>query len=154
MQPFRIRLVDAERADFEPPQRAAVPAERRRDRPHVRPRADAQVELRDTVAIRDDVERVHLRAPHRHVHLHPAPREPVRTLAADLHRRSGRDRQLDLAAEVLESLLQLVGRRRRVLLDDVPLGIAGRRRRREIDVRDVALVQADEAWLQLGRPTG
>ena len=129
-----------------------MPAERRRDRPHVRPRADAKVERATPSAIRDDFERVHLRTPHRHLHLHPAPREPVGTLTADLHRRHGRDRQLDLAAEFREPLLQLAGRRRRVPLEDVSLRIAGRRRRREIDVRDVTLVQSDEAWLQLGRP--
>ena len=102
------------------------------------------------VAIREDVERVHLRAPHRHLHLHAAPRELVGTLAADLHRRGGRDRQLDLAAEALEPLLELLGCRRVVLLDDVALRVAGRRRRAERSiVRDVPLVQADEALRSL-----
>ena len=95
-----------------------------------------------------------MRAPERHVHLHPAPGEPVGALTADLHRRGGGDRQLDVAAEGLESFLQLVPGRRLVPLDDLPLGIAGRGRRREIDLRDVSLVQSDEAWLQLSCPTG
>ena len=60
----RIRrhgLRDVERADLGSPQRPAVAAERVRDRSHVRPGADAQVETSPTpsLAIRDDVERVH-----------------------------------------------------------------------------------------------
>ena len=124
------------------------------DRPNVRPRADAQVEARNSVRIRDDVERVDLRTPQGHVHLHTAPRQPVGALAADLHRRGGGDRQLDLTAEGLEAFLQHGGRWRLVPLGDLALRVAGRGRRREVDVRDVSLVQSDEARLQLSCPPG
>ena len=42
MQPLRVGLLDAERPDRRAPQRPAVPAERLRERAHVRPRADVQ----------------------------------------------------------------------------------------------------------------
>ena len=47
-------------------------------------------------------------------------------LAADLHRRGGRDRQLDLAAQVLETLDELVLRRRLARVERLPFRIAGR----------------------------
>ena len=125
-----------------------------RSRGRTCPSSTRRSSAHDAVAVRDDVERVDLRAPHGHLHLHPAPREPVGTLTADLHRRHGRDRQLDLAAEALEPLLELVRAGGVVPFEDLSLRIAGRGRRREVDLRDVALVEPDEAWRQLGRPAG
>jgi hypothetical protein len=46
----------------------------------------------------------------------------VGALTADLDRRRGRDRQLDLAAEARERALELVGRRRLLAPDDVASG--------------------------------
>ena len=66
----------------------------------------------------------------RHLHLDAAPRELVRALTADLDRGGGRDRQLDLAAEALEPLAELVLARRRVAFRDLPLRIPGRGSRR------------------------
>ena len=43
---------------------------------------------------------------------------------------------------------------RRVLLDDLPFRVPGRRRGREVDVRDVALVEPNEAWGQPSCRTG
>ena len=43
---------------------------------------------------------------------------------------------------------------RRVLLERLPFRIARRGRRGQVDVRDVALVQADEAWSKSSCPTG
>ena len=63
----------------------------------------------DAVRIRDDVERVDARAPQRHLHLDAASVQLVGALTADLDRRRGRDRQLDLAPEGLERALELVG---------------------------------------------
>ena len=97
------------------------------------------------------VERVDPRAPHRHLDRDAAPCQLVRALAADLHRRGGRDRQLDLAAEAREPLspapLRVGGSCRSTTL---ALGVAGRRARREVDVGDVALVEPDEAWREFG----
>ena len=53
----RVGLVDPERPDRRAAQGRAVPAERLRDRPHVRPRADSQLES-DAVPYRRDLERV------------------------------------------------------------------------------------------------
>src|SRR5437764_13467168 len=119
-------------------------AERDRQRPDVRPGADVDVKRHLLARIRDDVERVHPRAPHRHLHLDAAPREPVRTLTADLHRGCGGDRQLDLTAEALEQRLQLALAGRCMALDDLSLRIPGGRSRGEVDFRAVALVPAYE----------
>ena len=143
--PLRIGLVDSERPDFRPPQRRAVPAERLGDRPDIGSRADPQVEPDNAVAIGDDVERVHPGAPQRHLDAIAAPVQPVGPLAADLDRRGSRDRQLDLAAEAREPPLELLLVRRLQALDDLALAVAGRRARREVDLRDVALVEPDEA---------
>ena len=99
----------------------------------------------DAVAIGDDVERVYLRAPERHLDRHAAPVQAVRALAADLDRGGGRDRQLDLPAEARELRLELVRGRRLVPVELLPLRIAGRRPRAQVDVREVALVEPDEA---------
>ena len=56
----------------------------------------------------------------------PSPRQPVGALAADLHRRGGRDRQLDLAAEARRAARRARRPERRVPLDDLALRIAGR----------------------------
>ena len=145
---------DAERPDLRSPQRAAVPAERARDRPHVGAGADAHVERDHVVCIRDDVERVDRRAPQGHLDLDAAPCEPVCALPADLHRGRRGDRQLDLAAEAREPALELRLARRLELLDDRALRIAGRGPRRQVDVGEIALVQADEAWGDLSCPSG
>jgi hypothetical protein len=79
--------------------------------------------------------------------------EPVRTLAPDLHRRRRRDRQLDLAAELREPLLQLVRLRRVVPVELLAFGIAGGRAGGEVDLRQVALFEADEGGGRLRRAT-
>ena len=84
-----------------------MPAQCSRDRPNVRPGADAQIEPHAVARIRDDVERVDARAPDRHLHRDAAPRKLVRALAADLYRRSRGNRQLDLTPEVRETPLEL-----------------------------------------------
>src|SRR5207244_6518878 len=127
--------------------------------PHVRPGADVQSEPygagRGRIAvIRDDVERADERTPQGHLDADTPTREPVRPLAADLHRRRGGDRQLDLAPEGRERRVHLLPRRRVVPLDDLPLRVAGRRRRRQLDVGDIALVPSYEAWSQSSCLTG
>src|SRR5262249_57976289 len=78
-----------------------------------------------------------------------ARRQPVGALTADLDRRRGRDRQLDLTAEARERLLELALRGRLVLLGRLSFRIGGRRPRGEVDVGYVAFVQADEARTKL-----
>ena len=107
-----VGVLDAERADLEPAERRAVASERLGDRPDIGSRADAKVKADDAVRIRDDVERVDARAPQRHLHLDAAAVQLVGALTADLDRGRGRDRQLDLAAEAREPLLELVRRGR------------------------------------------
>src|SRR5689334_21839954 len=97
-------------------------SERLRDRSHVGPRADVQLEADRAVrggiaAIRDDVERVDERTPQGHLDADALTREPVRALAADLHRRRRGDRQLDHAAEAREHCSELVRARRRMPLE-------------------------------------
>ena len=93
---------------------------------------------------------MHERPPQRHLDLHPPPVQLVRTLAGDLHSRRGRHGKLDLAAQEIE-----VERPRRIVpLDDVSLRVAGRRRRGQVDRRQVALVEADEPRRELRRPPG
>src|SRR5204862_4152721 len=120
-------LVDGERADLEAAQSAAVTAEDVRDHPDVRARADAEIEAHLAVCIRDDVERVDARAARRHVDVHAAPRELVRTLPTDLHGRRSRDRQLHVTAEALEPTLELCRRRGLVPRYDRALRIASGR---------------------------
>src|SRR3990172_10988530 len=124
-------------------------AEGVRDRPHVRARADQQVERDDAVGIGDDFERVHARPPYGHLDRDALAMEPVGALAADLHRRGGGDRQLDLTAEVRELFLELLPGRRRALLHDLALRVAGRGTAAKIDRGAVALVQSDEPWSHL-----
>ena len=79
-----------------PPSASAIDA-------HVRPRADAQLESHDVspvYAMTSSACTIERRSGH--LHLDAPPREPVRALTADLHRRRGGDRQLHLAAEALE----------------------------------------------------
>ena len=97
------------------------------------------------VCIRDDVERVDLRAPERHLDDDALPVQLVGALTPDLDGRRRRDRKLDLAAEARERSLERLRRGDVVRLERLALGIAGRRPAREIDVREVALWQADEA---------
>src|SRR5205085_10264625 len=141
--------LDVEGADLGPAERPAVPAQGVRDGAYVRPRADAEIEPNGLSRIRDDVERVDTRAAERHLHRDPPAGQLVGALTADLDRRSGRDRQLDLAPEGREPSLELVLRRRLQLLDDLPFRIAGRGSLRQGDVRQVALVQSDEARHEL-----
>ena len=126
------------------------PAERVRDRPHVGARTDVQRQLHrrgccGIAAIGDDVEREDLRTPQGHLHVDTPPCQLVRALAADLHRRGGRDRQLDLTAEALERRIDRRAVRRRMPAEDVAFRIARRGRRGQVDVGDVSLVQADKA---------
>ena len=150
----RDSVGDRERPDLRATQRDAVTAERVGDRADVCPRAHGEIERDDAIAIREEVERVDGRPPQRHLDLHPAPRELVRALAVDLHRRRGGDRQLDLAAKRLEARSELVVRRQLLARDDLSLRIAGGGTSREIDFRDVSLVQPDEPRRDLGRPAG
>ena len=140
-----VGFLDGERSDFRPPQRDAVPSERIGDRPDVRPGADTQIECRDARCIRDDVERVDLRAPERHLDDDALPVQLVGALTPDLDGRRRRDRKLDLAAEARERSLERLCRWDVVRLERLALGIAGGRPAREIDVREVPLWQADEA---------
>src|SRR5215218_10265043 len=144
----RIGVLDAERAYGGASQRPTVPAERVRDRAHVRPRADVRAQGGDAVLVPDELQRVNRRAAKRHLHRDTAPREPVRALAADLHRRRRRDPQFDLAAERSQPRLELVTRRRLVLLDDLALWIAGGRARPQVDRGLVALVEPDQVLHQ------
>src|SRR5581483_11773714 len=66
----------------------------------------------------------------------------------------GRDRQLDLAAEASEPGFQLRLAGHLLLRGDCALPVAGRSRRGQIDVGDVALVEAHEAWTELSCSTG
>ena len=105
--------------------------------------------------IRDDVERVHRRATNRHLHLDAAPRELVRALTADLHRGRGGDRQLDLAAEALEPFAASSASPGGAWhATTSPSGSPVEVRAGEIDLGDVALVQADEARCELSCPSG
>ena len=124
----------------------AVPAERVRDRADVGPGADAQLEPRDAAVVDDELERVYLRPPQRHLHRHAAP-APACTRA---HRRSSPPRRPGSAARSRRG----APRARRssssatggsCCSSDLALGVARRRRAREVDVRQVALVEADEA---------
>jgi hypothetical protein len=74
--------------------------------------------------------------------------EAVGALAADLDRRCGRDRQLHLAAEVREPMLELVPAGRVLLRNDLALAVARRGAYRQVDVREVPLVETDEPWCQ------
>src|SRR5205823_10167675 len=143
--PLRIGLLDPERPHLGAPERRAVPTERRGDRSYVGPRADAQVEPNDPVAIGNDVERVHAGAPERHLDRLATPVQPVGALTADLDRRGGRNRQLDLAAEAREPALELVRARSIVPLHYVTLAIASIRHGTQVHIRRVALVQPNEA---------
>src|SRR5439155_19937370 len=138
-------LFDPEGPDLCPAQGDAVATERLRDRPHVRARADPKVETRDAVSIRDDIERVYTRPANGHLHLDPAPVQPVGALAADLDRGRGRNRQLDLAAEGREPARKLRCIGQLQTLHDLAFGIAGRSARAQIDIRDIPLVESHEA---------
>ena len=80
--------------------------------------------------------------------------QPVGALTADLDRRRGRDRQLDLAAEAREPRRELLRTGRLQLFHDVPLPVAGRRPGRQVDVGEVALVESHEARGQLSCRSG
>ena len=85
------------------------------------------VELATSAVDADQLERVHAEAAQRHLDLDPAPREPVRALAADLHRRGGRNRQLDLPSQLVEPRLEVGAGERLVPLEH--LAFADRRSR-------------------------
>jgi hypothetical protein len=99
-----------------------------------------EVELHERRRVPADAQVVHGRAPHRHLDRDPAPMEPVRALALDLHRRRLRDGQLDFSRQRFD----LVRRRDRRLLDDVPFTVTRGRPQAEPDLGPVALVEADE----------
>src|SRR6185437_677091 len=92
------------------------------------------------VAIGDELELVDARAADRHLDRHAFAVELVGALAADLDCRGGRDGQLDLAAERLETTLQLVIGRRLGAADDRPLTVPRVHGRAQVYVREVALV--------------
>ena len=123
---------------------AAVPAERVGDGAHVRPRGDVQLERRHAVLVAMQHELVDRRRAVGHVDVLARAEALVGALALDLHGRGGGHAQHDLAAERLEPLVELLERRRLVLVDRVALDVTGRGRRAEIDIRDVALVEPDE----------
>ena len=123
----------------------AVAAERIGDRPDVGAGADTQIERRDALCIRDDVERVDPRAPQGHLDDDALPVQAVGALTPDLDGRRRRDRKLDLAAEVRERGFETAGRGRLVQLERLALGVARGRPPREVDVREIALRQPDEA---------
>ena len=152
--PLRIGLPDGERPDFRSPQGRAVASERIGDRPDVGTGADSQVEGGDAVCIRDDVERVDARAAQGHLDRDPLPVQAVGALTPDLDGRRRGNRELDLPAEVRERRLELGRRRRLVPVERLALGIAGRRPPREVDVREVALGETDEAPGHGSCPTG
>ena len=143
--PLGVCLRHGERPDLRSSQRHAVAAERIGYRPDVGAGADTQVERRDALCIRDDVERVDLRPPQRHLDHDALAVEAVRALTPDLDGRRRRDRKLDLAAEARERGLELGRRGRLVQLERLALRIARGRPPREIDGGEVALGQSDEA---------
>ena len=149
-----VRVVHGERPDLGAAERLAVAAERIRDRPHVRPGADPQVEARHTVLVGEQLERVDPRPPHRHRNLLAAAVQLVGALAVDLHRRGGGHAELDLAAKSGKTFLELLPTGRLVLLDDLTFRIAGRGAGGEVDLGGVALVETDEPRREPGRRAG
>src|SRR5581483_1563034 len=131
------------------PQAAAVATQHVGDRADVCAGGNEELEQRDAARVLPQLELAHERATAGHVHRGPAAGEPVGPLAADLHRRGGRDGQLDLAAQTVEPPLELGAARRLGLLDDLALGVAGRCACRQVDGGHVALVESDEV---LGKP--
>ena len=86
------------------------------------------------------------RAPDGHLHLDPLAVQAVRALAVDLHRRRGRDRQLDLAAQSCRARASSSSPARGVVRSITsPSGSPVDVRARQIDLGDVALVETDEA---------
>ena len=110
----------------------------------VRPRGDVEIETDDAVGVALLRQLVHDHATDRHLDRNALPMELVRPFAVDLHRGRRGDRQLDRPAEAVERERELVGRGWIVLFDHVALGIAGRRRRRQVDLRQIPLREADE----------
>ena len=103
-----------------------------------------EVECRDAVRIRDDVERVDPRPAHGHFDHLATPVQAVGALAPDLDGRRRRDRELDLTAEARELGLELDVAGRFVRLERFALRVARRRAPGEVDVGEVALRQPDE----------
>ena len=143
--PLGIGIRDVEGPDVGASQAHAMAAERFRHRAHVPARAEAHGEARDRLLVVDELELVDGCLPRRHLDGDALPVELVRALAADLDRRGSGDLQVDLAAEAFEQPRELGLRRRSVLLDDVPFGIARRGQPRKVDRGLVALREADEA---------
>ena len=143
---LRLGFLHPERADGRAPEPAAVPAERVRDRPHVRPAGDVEVDLGQRRLVADDPQRMDGRAAQRHLHRDSLPVEFVGALAADLDGGGRGHRQLHVAFERGD----LGFARDRRLLDDLALTVAGRRAQPEADLGAVALVQADEVAREPG----
>ncbi len=135
--------------DLGPAQRDAVAAQLVGDRANVRTRADEEVEGRDAPVVAEQLGRVDRRAPDRHLDGNAFAMQLVRALAADLHGRSGRDLQVDLAAELLDELGELLLTRRIVGVERLTFEVSGARSRRQVDFRHVALVETHEALRQL-----
>ena len=143
--------LDRERADLRPAKLAAVAAERLGDRSNVGARGDEQVEPDDASRVALEEELVDDHAAHRHLDHDAAAVQPIGALPVDLHGRDSGNRQLNGPAQRFKLRFELALARRFVLLDDLPFRIAGRRRRGEVDLRHIALVEPDEARLQTGR---
>ena len=92
--PLRIGILDPKGAHLGAPEAPAVPAQGIRDRADIRARTDAEVERHDLTCIRDDVQLIDPRPPHRHLQGDAATGQPVRALTPDLYGRDGGDRQL------------------------------------------------------------
>ena len=142
--PLFVGVVHGERPDGGAAERAAVPAERIGDRAHVRPRGDEQLERRHAVLVAVQHELVDRRRAIRHVDVLARAKALVGALALDLHGGGGGHAQHDLAAERLEPLVELLERRRLVLVVRVAFDVPVEVVEPEIDLRHVALVEADE----------
>src|SRR5919108_4083842 len=114
------------------------------DGTHVAAGAHLEAELRERPVVLEELELVHRRPAHGHVDRDTSAMELVGALSADLDRGGGGDLQIDLAAERFEAREELGLRRRLVLVERFALRVARRGDCREIDLRLVALAQADE----------
>ena len=95
----------------------------------------------------------HVHPPHGHLDRHPTPVEPIRPLPLDLDRRRRGHGKVDVASERRQPILELWWGEG-VAVDRLALRVTRRRSGGEVDLRLVALVEADEARLEARRGAG